>query len=95
MHAFVEARKLRSSLPGEVDDGTVTIGNTTINTTMMSAFFMGWAAGLQYKTEFPSDCLYSVIGLFNSFDYIVTDFANLKSQYNYFNLFFYEPTHIY
>jgi hypothetical protein len=69
------------------------IGNTTINTTMYSSFFLGWAAGLQYKTTFPSDCLYTVVDLFNSFDYIINDYNSVANTTAYYNTFIYQPLH--
>jgi hypothetical protein len=94
MHAFVETRKLRTALPGSVSDGTLKIGNATLNTTMFTAFFMGWAAGLQYKPEFPSNCFYGAVATFNSIDYIINDFKNIKETFAWYDLVFYQPNHV-
>lgn len=102
MHAYVRGRRLRQNLPGitgteassSAQSVTLQIGNTTINMTMFSSFFLGWASGLQYKTSFPSDCLYSVVNLFNSLDYIVNDFNNLGNSSAYYDTFIYQPSHV-
>lgn len=99
MNAYLKGRRMRQNLPGFGNNNStqslvVTIGNTTINSTIFSSFFLGWAAGLQYKTEFPSDCLYTAVDLFNSMDYIINDFNNLNVSVQYYDTFIYQPMHV-
>ncbi len=39
--------------------------------------------------------MYSTVDLVSSADYFVNDFKGLKENFNYYNLFFYEPIHFY
>ena len=72
-----------------------TIGTLQIDITTVPSFFFGMTAAMQYDTNYASDCLYHVVDLFGSIDYVISSFNDLLTTYNVFNFVGYQPVHAY
>jgi hypothetical protein len=71
------------------------VDGTTINPDDKRSFVLGVVAGQQFNLDFLGDCFYTALATTDSLDYFTTDFANLQKYGQYYNLFFYDPVHIY
>jgi hypothetical protein len=96
-HLAAQKKRLgQMPLPGETQNtGVVSIGGVEIDTTVGTAFLLGWTAGLQYQPDFAGPCFLTVTDTVNSLNYFVTDWNNFWTTYNWYNLAILEPMHFY
>ena len=90
--AFFKGKK---GIVSAYDPNFVTVGSATLYTDQWQAFFFGWTLGLQYNNQTISNCFTTIVDTLDSFDYVKIDYEDLIENYNYYNLIFYDPLHIY
>jgi len=71
------------------------MGPYILNARKHAAFIVGWAAGLQYKPQYAGPCVLTVIDTANSLNYFASDWNALLHDFQFYNLFVYDPIHMY
>lgn len=76
-------------------DGTATYNGVTFDPTDVRTFVLGAVAGLQYNNNTYGKCFYAAVDTVNFLDYFEKDFKRLFTEYNFYSLMVYDPTHFY
>ena len=67
----------------------------TFNPRDPRTFFLGLTAGLQFNNNTYGKCFYTVVDTLSFYDYFVKDFNKLFVNYNFYQFFVYDPTHVF
>lgn len=89
--AFFKGKNIKRAY----DPDQFQVGNVAIYWDQWQSFFFAMTLSLQYNNQSISNCFHSVVDTLDSFDYINQDIDTFLTTFNYYNLVFYDPFHIY
>lgn len=84
-----------NNIPRDNKDGTQTFNGVTFNPKDERTFVLGLVAGLQFNNKTYGKCFYASVDTVNFLDYFARDLERLFTEYNFYSLIVYDPTHFY